>query len=157
MPIKNAIDKLENQGKKHKLPQVIKIDKKLAKRWGTGTCVIPDPKEVDAIMKNVPQGKLTTINDIREKLAKKHNTTIACPITTGIFGSICAHAAEEMKARGKKQITPYWRTLKVKGEINPKYPGGVKGQKKILEQEGHKVITKGARLFVEDYEKKLVK
>jgi hypothetical protein len=24
MPIKNAIDKLENQGKKHKLPQVIK-------------------------------------------------------------------------------------------------------------------------------------
>ena len=83
MPIKNAIDKLENQGKKHKLPQVIKIDKKLAKRWGTGTCVIPDPKEVDAIMKKVPKGKLTTINDIREKLAKKHNTTIACPIKIG--------------------------------------------------------------------------
>jgi alkylated DNA nucleotide flippase Atl1 len=157
MPIKNAIDKLENQGKKHKLPRVIKIDKKLAKRWGAGTCVIPDPKEVNAIMKKVPKGKLTTINDIRAKLAKKHKATIACPITTGIFGSICAQAAEEMRTLGKKQITPYWRTLKVKGEINSKYPGGVKGQKKILEQEGHKVITKGARLFVEDYEKKLVK
>jgi len=157
MPIKNAIEKLATQGKKHGLPKVIKIDKKLSKRWGTGTCVIPDPKEVDALMKDVPKGKLTTINDIRVKLAQKHKATISCPITTGIFASISAHAAEEMRNSGKKQITPYWRTLKVGGEINPKYPGGVSYQRKILEKEGHKVKERGSRVFVLDYETKLVK
>lgn len=157
MPIKNAIEKLETQGKRLGLPKVVKIDEKLSKRWGTGTCVIPDPKEVDELMKKVPKGKLTTINDIRAKLAKKHKSTIACPITTGIFSNISAHAAEEMKTRGEKQITPYWRTLKMGGEINPKYPGGVSYQKKMLEKEGHTIQVKGSRLFVVDYEKKLAK
>ena len=156
MPIKNAIEKLETQGKRFGLPKVVKINKKLSKRWGTGTCVIPDPKEVDEFMKKVPKGKLTTINDIRAKLAKKHKSTIACPITTGIFSSISAHAAEEMKVQGKKQITPYWRTLKTGGEINPKYPGGVNYQKKMLEKEGHKVIKKGSKFLIQDYNKKLV-
>lgn len=157
MPIRNAIEKLNTQGKKHGLPKVIKIDKKMSKRWGEGTCVIPDPKEVDGLMKRVPKGRITTINDIRAKLAKKHKATIACPITTGIFASIAATAAEEMKAAGKKQITPYWRTLKLDGVINPKYPGGEGGQKKLLEKEGHKVAKKGAKYVVVDYEKKLMR
>jgi len=156
MSINKAIEKLENQGKKHNLPKIVEINEGLSKRWGTGTCVIPDPKEVDALMKRVPDGKVTTINNIRAKLARKHKSTIACPITTGIFSNIAAHAAEEMRATGKKQITPYWRTLKEGGEINPKYPGGIEHQKKILEREGHTVIKKGARFSVMDYEKKLV-
>lgn len=157
MPIKKAIEKLETTGKKQGLPKVFEIDEKMSKRWGTGTCVIPDPKEVDELMKEVPEGKLTTINDIRKKLAEKHKTNIACPITTGIFANIAAHAAEEMKAQGAEKITPYWRTLKVGGEINPKFPGGVEKQKELLEKEGHRVTKRGAKVFVEGYEKKLVK
>jgi len=156
MPIKNALEKLETQGKKHGLPKVIKIDKKLSQRWGAGTCVIPDPKEVDALMKKVPRGKLTTINRIRQKLAKKHKAMIACPITTGIFASIAAHAAEELRTQGKKQITPYWRTLKVGGVINEKYPGGAVAQKELLEKEGYQVIQKGKKYQVADFEKYLV-
>jgi alkylated DNA nucleotide flippase Atl1 len=155
MPIKNALEKLETQGKKHGLPKVVKIDRKMSKRWGSGTCVIPDPQEVDALMKKVPRGKLTTINQIRQKLAKKHKATIACPITTGIFANIAAHAAEELRAQGKKQITPYWRTLKGDGELNPKYPGGGARAKEILEKEGHKIIKKGKKYLVENYEKNL--
>jgi len=157
MPIKNAIEKLNNTARRQGLPKVVKIDGKMSKRWGEGTFVIPDPREVDELMKKVAKGKLTTINDIRVKLAKKHKTTIACPITTGIFASIAAHAAEEMRASGKKQITPYWRTLKIDGVVNPKYPGGELGQRKLLEKEGHKVIKKGAKYVVVDYEKELVK
>ena len=26
---------------------------------------------------------------------------------------------------GSRDITPYWRTLNSKGELNPKYPGGI--------------------------------
>ncbi len=57
--------------------------------------VIPSPIEVSQIMKKIPKGKLITINEIRNILAKKYNTTIACPMTTGIFTWISANAAEE--------------------------------------------------------------
>ncbi len=134
------------------LPKVEKITDKMSKRWGRGTVVIPAPREVDQIMKKVPKGKLTTINQIREALARKHGATIGCPITTGIFAWIAAHAAEEAAAEGKKDITPYWRTLKSKGELNEKYPGGVKAQAAWLRAEGHTILP-GNPPKVKDFEK----
>jgi len=139
------------------LPRVEKVTEKMSKRWGTGTVVIPAPMEVDEIMRKVPEGKLVTINEIRAALAKKHKATIGCPITTGIFAWIAAHAAEEQRQEGKKDITPYWRTLKTGGVINPKYPSGVESQKELLEKEGHKVIQKGKKYVVVDYKKSLTK
>lgn len=138
------------------LPKVEEITEKMSKRWGSGTVVIPAPMEVDAIMKKVPKGKLITINEIRSILAEKHKATIGCPITTGIFAWVAAHAAEEQRREGKKDITPYWRTLKSGGVINEKYPGGADGQKKILEEEGHRIIKKGRKYIVADYEKSLI-
>jgi len=91
------------------LPRVEEITDKMSKRWGCGTVVIPAPKEVDEMIRQVPRGKLTTVNDIRSALAKKHGATIGCPICTGIFCSIAAHAAEEAAAEGETDITPYWR------------------------------------------------
>ena len=139
------------------LPKVERITEKMSKRWGTGTVVIPAPREVDEIMKNVPEGKLTTINEIRAFLAKRHGATIGCPITTGIFAWIAANAAEEKRQQGEKEITPYWRTLKTGGVINEKYPGGVEAQKKLLEKEGHMVVQKGEKYVVVDYENLLAK
>jgi alkylated DNA nucleotide flippase Atl1 len=138
------------------LPKVEKITGKMSMRWGTGTVVIPAPIEVDKIMKSVPQGKLVTINDIRAALARKHKATIGCPITTGIFAWVAAHAAEEDRQKGEKNITPYWRTLKTGGLLNEKYPGGVEAQKKLLEREGHSILQKGKNYVVVDYEKSLV-
>jgi hypothetical protein len=134
------------------LPKVGKIEGKMTRRWGTGTMVIPAPREVNAIMRRVPSGRLITINEIRETLAKKHGTDIACPITTGIFAWISAHAAEESAAEGQKNITPYWRTLKSGGELNARYPGGIPALKRRLEAEGHKIVQRGARYFVADFE-----
>ena len=74
--------------------------------------------EVDGIMKEAPEGKLITVNQIREIVARRHGATIGCPITTGIFIRITARAAEEAAAEGKTNTTPYWRTLKSKGELN---------------------------------------
>lgn len=139
------------------LPKVVKINEKMSKKWGAGTVVIPAPKEVDELMKRVPKGKLTTINDIRALLAQKHRATIGCPITTGIFAWIAAHAAEEAKTEGMKDTTPYWRTLKTGGIINEKYPGGVEAQVKLLKKEGHEVAKNGKNFVVVDYEKSLVK
>jgi len=139
------------------LPKVEKITDKMSKRWGTGTVVIAAPMEVNEMMRRVPEGKLVTINEIRSALAKKHKATIGCPLTTGIFAWIAANAAEEQSQEGKEDITPYWRTLKTGGVINPKYPGGVEGQKEILEKEGHRVIQKGKKHVVADYEKSLTR
>jgi len=148
---------VDNKG----LPKVVKVPAKMVGKWGTkklgDTMLIPAPIEVDAMMKKVPNGKLITINEIRAALAKKHGTTISCPMTTGIFSRIAAEAAVESSSEGKKDITPYWRTLKAGGEINEKYPGGVEGQKKLLEREGHKIIQKGKKCLVVDFEKYLVK
>ena len=137
------------------LPKTGRIAGKMTKRWGTGTMVVPAPLEVDAVMKRVPRGKLITIGEIRAALAKRHDVNVCCPITTGIFAWIAAHAAEESAAAGKKQITPYWRTLKTGGELNPKYPGGIPRLRKLLAAEGHKVTAKGKRFFVADYEARL--
>ncbi len=139
------------------LPKVEKITAKMSKRWGTGTVVIPAPMEVNELMRKVPEGKVITIGEIRAALAKKHGATIGCPLTTGIFAWVAANAAEEERQRGEKGITPYWRTLKTGGVINPKYPGGVEAQKKLLEKEEHKIIQKGKKYLVADYEKSLAK
>lgn len=118
------------------LPKVEPITEKVSQWWGEGMVVIPAPREVDALMRRVPKGEVTTINEMRVALAKKHGATIGCPITTGIFAWVAAHAAEEAAAAGEKDITPYWRTLKSGGELNDKYPGGVEAQAARLTKEG---------------------
>jgi hypothetical protein len=137
------------------LPKVGKVTGKMSKRWGRGTMVIPAPLEVDALMKQVPPGKIVTTTELRAKLARNHQANFACPITTGIFSWIAAHAAAEAEAEGAKGITPFWRTLKTGGEVNPKYPGGIEQIAKRLRAEGHKVISRGKRTFVADHETKL--
>ena len=132
-------------------PKVEPLTGRMAAKWGTGTLVIPAPIEVDMLMKKVPKGKLTTINEVRSALAKKHNATIGCPLTTGIFAWISSHAAEEQRMQGSVDITPYCRTLKTGGFLNEKYPGGVENQKRLLEKEGHIVVQIGKKYFVKDY------
>jgi len=58
------------------MPKVVEITESMSQRWGTGTLVIPAPREVDEMMRQVPTGKLTTINQIREALARKHGASI---------------------------------------------------------------------------------
>jgi hypothetical protein len=134
------------------LPRVCKVEGRHRKTWGSGTFVIPAPIHVDALMKKVPKGKLTTIADLQAALAKQFKTDFTCPITTGIFAWIAAHAAEETCGKN-----PYWRTLKRGGELNPKYPGGIETLKRKLKAEGHSVIQKGKRFFVEGFDKRLAK
>jgi len=137
------------------LSKVVPLRGKAALKWGKGTLAIPAPLEVDALMRSVPIRRVITIDLMRSSIARRHSATVGCPLTTGIFAWLAAHAAEEAAAEGKKRITPYWRTLKSGGELNPKYPGGIKAQKVRLEAEGHKVTQKGKRYVVADYEKVL--
>jgi len=135
--------------------QTITDARSIAKYGGDRMYFAP-PKDYDRVMRLVPYGKLITVGDIREYFAKESGADFTEPITAGVFVSIAAWAS--FQRDGDK--TPYWRTLKNNGELNPKYPGGAEAQKELLESEGHTVIQKGRtniRYFVKDYEQKLFK
>jgi hypothetical protein len=138
------------------LPKVVLLKPNAQKHWKGSSMAIPSPMEVNAIMARVPRGKLITINGIRNMIAHKYKADIGCPLTCGIFSWIAAHAAVEEAAAGRKNTTAYWRTLKSKGELNPKYPGGIAEQRKRLESEGFRVIQKGKKYIVEGYDRYLL-
>ncbi|MBU0497412.1 MAG: MGMT family protein [Candidatus Thermoplasmatota archaeon] len=132
---------------------------KALEKWGAvegDSVVLVAPFEVDEIMKQVPKGRLITIYEICDILAKKHKVKFCCSLTAGIFINIVAHAAEEVKEGGETSFTPYWRTLKTEGVLNPKFPGGFEKQKQMLEKEGFRVVRKGKKFSVDQYEKYLI-
>jgi hypothetical protein len=122
-----------------KLPKVIPVPERMQKRFGTGTMLVPSPADVDAFIRTVPQGSLTTPAQIRDALAKKFLADVTCPLTTGIFVRIAAEAAEEDARAGSSAITPYWRVVAGDGSLNPKFPGGTDQQAARLRAEGHHV------------------
>ena len=128
-------------------------DEKTIQKYGGSRMYFAPPSAYDQAMKQVPEGKVTTVGDIRAFFARKSGADFTEPITAGAFISIAAWASAQRDC----DFTPYWRTLKANGELNPKYPGGVLAQKEKLEAEGHTVISRGRtniRYYVEDFEEK---
>jgi hypothetical protein len=68
-----------------------------------------------------------------------------------------ANAVEEASKEGKSLDIPYWRTLKSDVFLNEKYPGGLEAHKRLLEEENFRVIARGKKYQVVEYEKYLVK
>src|SRR5882762_2896595 len=80
---------------------------------------------------------MATIADLHPRaVARKHAAELGCPVTTGIFTCIAAHASEELETKRRGSGAPYWRILKSDGSLNPKFPGGVKRQARRLAKEG---------------------
>jgi hypothetical protein len=127
--------KLERQQE----PKIVDIPPRMQARFGKGRMVIPKPLDVDALIRRVPKGKLVTVLQLREELARRSKVDVACPLCTGIFVRIAAEAAEEERRAGKKIVTPYWRVLSSEGRLNPKLPGGLNSQRRMLSGEGHKI------------------
>ena len=126
---KSAREKLEREG----LPRVVDDPR------GRGRMLIPRPLDVDALVRRVQRGRLATVDQIRERLARDFGADLTCPFTTGIFLRIAAEAAEEDASRGETQVTPYWRVIKGDGSLNEKLPGGVEAQADRLRDEGHTI------------------
>lgn len=133
---KSSREKLKREG----LPRVVEDPR------GRGRLLIPNPLDVDALVRQIPRGKLATVDQIRERLARDFRADLTCPLTTGIFLRIAAEAAEEDANRGERDITPYWRVIKGDGSLNEKLPGGVEAQAARLREEGHSIEAgKGKR------------
>ncbi|MGN6712415.1 MGMT family protein [Anaerocolumna jejuensis] len=137
------------------MPKVQMLDdEKSIEKYGGERMFFAPPIEYDRVMKTVPLGKVITVGQIRDNFAKKNNADFTDPITAGIFVSIAAWASEQRDS----DKTPYWRTLKAEGELNPKYPGGIEVQKEKLEAEGHIIVRRGRsniRYYVQNYQDNL--
>lgn len=128
-------------------------DQKSIQKYGGNRMYFAPPVDYDNVMRKVPWGKVITVREIRDYFARLSGADFTEPITAGIFISIAAWASYQ---RSGNDETPYWRTLKANGELNPKYPGGVAAQKGRLEEEGHVIVQRGRtniRYFVKDYER----
>ena len=138
------------------MPRIQRItDPASIQKYGGSRMYFAPPLAYDRIMKTIPYGKVITVGEMRDHLARVNGADFTDPITAGIFVSIAAWAS--FQRTGNE--TPYWRTLKAGGELNPKYPGGIEAQKEKLEAEGHTIIQKGRkniRFYVKDYEKVMV-
>ncbi len=137
------------------MPKIQRItDPASIAKYGGDRMYFAPPMAYDRIMRQIPFGRLITVGEIRACLAARAQADFTDPITAGIFVSIAAWASEQRAS----DPTPYWRTLKAGGELNPKYPGGVEAQKRRLEEEGHTVIARGRtnlRWYVKGYEQAL--
>ena len=137
------------------MPKIqIITDEKSIQKYGGDKMYFAPPIAYDAVMRRVPCGRLLTVGTIREYFARQNGADFTEPITAGIFVSIAAWASHQRET----DKTPWWRTLKANGELNPKYPGGAEAQKALLEKEGHTVLQKGRtnlKYYVKNYEKAL--
>lgn len=122
-------------------PKLVPVPEGMAKRLGSGMMLIPTALEVDAMVRKIRRGQVSTLAQIRRNLARWHNVDVTCPLVTGIFLRIVAEAAEEDRLAGKHDITPYWRVVREDGKPNGKFPGGVEGQAQRLMEEGHRIVN----------------
>ena len=150
MARKSYNEKMNNSGV---LPKIEDLSEKpeSARRFGGTKLLVAAPLQYNEIMAKIPEGKIITVDRIRDYLAEQAGANATCPLTAGIFINICAHASLE---RDQDQI-PYWRTLKTNGELNEKYPDGIPGHKDLLEKEGHTIVQKGKRYYLENFGNKL--
>jgi alkylated DNA nucleotide flippase Atl1 len=121
--------------------RVVAIPPKMQKQLGKGTMLIPKPLDVDAMIRKVPRGKVVTLTQLREKLARAAGADATCAMVAGMFVRIVAEAAAEDMRAGKSRVTPYWRVVRDDGRLLEKLPGGPMEQARHLEAEGHKIDT----------------
>jgi alkylated DNA nucleotide flippase Atl1 len=120
-------------------PKLVPISDGLAKRLGRGLMLIPTALQVDTMIRKIPRGELTTLAQIRQRLARWHRVEVTCPLVTGIFLRIVAEAAEEDLLANRPDPAPYWRVVGEDGRLNAKFPGGVEAQARRLKEEGQTV------------------
>ena len=66
------------RAKLHKpmLPKLVPVPDGMAKRLGHGMMLIPTALEVDAMVRKIPRGQVSTLAQVRKRLAHWHNVDV---------------------------------------------------------------------------------
>ncbi len=89
--------------------------------------LIPTPKIVDKLVKEIPDGIFLHSKQIRKKLANDYNAEMTCPVVTGISMRILSEAAFEEYQMHKdiERITPFWRVVEPDSKLAGKLACGI--------------------------------
>lgn len=85
----------------------VAIPAKMQKFYGIGTMLHPDKEMVEAMIKEIPVGKVATVESLCHRLARDHGTKVACPMRT----SNLVKAIME-KPNGSNVSIPFWRVIR---------------------------------------------
>jgi len=129
----------------HAAPSILQGPDEWNARYGGEKMLISSPKAIAEVLKTIPKGKVITMGELRDKLAIAYGADYSCPMTTGIFLRIVSEAYKEMLDGGGTETWPYWRVVRDNGELIDKFPGGTIAHAKLLEEEGHTIVPKGAK------------
>lgn len=105
----------------------------------SGRMLVPTPLLLARALRRVPRGRLIAPSRLRARLARAAGADVTSPMTSGMFLSILAGAAEEALAAGRPPVAPYWRVVDDRGRLPPKLPPGRACQAARLRAEGHRV------------------
>lgn len=88
--------------------------------------LVATPKIVDQYIRHIPQGKHTTLQQMRKDLAAEYHADYTCPVTSGIFLRIVSENAWEQHQKGADidDITPFWRIIDRKAPVAKKLTFG---------------------------------
>lgn len=104
--------------------------------YPAGRMLISSPLELDAVIRRIPEGRVLTVGELRDNLARNHKADYTCPTTTGSFLRIVAEAADLERAKGLHKTAPYWRVVNDDGTLMDKLPGGIVAQARRLTEDG---------------------
>jgi alkylated DNA nucleotide flippase Atl1 len=116
---------------------------------GAGKMLLPSSTTVAALIKKIPERKLTTTGHICKELTQRFKVQGTCPVTTQkVLQEIAHDSASEC---------PYWRVLNSSGGLMARFPGEVGGQAALLRREGFAIDTKQKVPKVKGFSESLVR
>jgi alkylated DNA nucleotide flippase Atl1 len=101
----------------------------------SGKMLKPSLATIEAQLRQIPAGKLITIDLLRQKLAREYQVQVTCPFDTKL--------ALRALSNTSGQDAPYWRVVRKNGALIPYFPGGLDGHSARLRQEGFTIDTLG--------------
>ena len=88
---------------------IVNIPVKMEKFYGKGKMLHPSIDDVEALLKMVPKGKITTIEALAKRLAQNFGTDVTCPMRTG--NAIKKISDQYVDENFDEQI-PFWRVIR---------------------------------------------
>jgi len=120
-------------------PSVVAVlEPEKAARFKAKTMLIPSPLQVQKAISEIPYGEAKTLLELRKTLADASEADVTCPYSARVCWELVAEAAEEDRADGKSDVTPWWRVTK-DHKPSPKLPGGAERHRALLLVEGVRI------------------
>ncbi len=89
--------------------KIVDIPAKMEKFFGKGSMLHPSINEVEALIRLIPRGSVTTIDLITKRLSEDFKTDVTCPMRTG---NAIKKIAERYSSNTIDFKIPFWRVIR---------------------------------------------